>query len=249
MDEENVPNVGYTLGDKVKRKSAISKDLNPETFWSIYEDLLMITKCKQKNMQWGAKKILDSISLNSPMSERLVRKYLGQYFYDDETEKMYFKSTDLTTGHRRCLTRIEMVEAMISNHKQDHRASETIYESMRKMFFPVTRETIKSLYKTELKCTECTQVKELPKTTVKTKKIPATYPNSRWQMDLKKMPPSHGFNYICNVVDCYSRFAFGAPIKGKTAKEVADVLITKIYCFGSPRILQTDNGHEFNNSN
>ena len=42
---------------------------------------------------------------------------------------------------------------------------------MRKMFFPVTRETIKSLFKTELKCTECTQVKELPKITVHTKKI------------------------------------------------------------------------------
>ena len=50
MEEEynnDVPNIGFSLGDKPKCKSAVSKDLNPETFWSIYEDLLVITKCKQ----------------------------------------------------------------------------------------------------------------------------------------------------------------------------------------------------------
>ncbi|CAG2214381.1 unnamed protein product [Mytilus edulis] len=66
-------------------------------------------------------------------------------------------------------------------------------------------------------------------------------------MDLKKMPPSHGYNYICNIVDCYSRFAFGGCIKHKTAKEVATVILRFIYIFGPPRILQTDNGKEFNN--
>ncbi|XP_071150188.1 DEP domain-containing protein DDB_G0279099-like [Mytilus edulis] len=66
-------------------------------------------------------------------------------------------------------------------------------------------------------------------------------------MDLKKMPPSHGYNYICNIVDCYRRFAFGGCIKHKTAKEVATVILRFIYIFGPPRILQTDNGKEFNN--
>ena len=50
MEEEynkDVP-IGFT------RKSGVSKDLNPETFWSIYEDLLVITKCKQTNLHWGA---------------------------------------------------------------------------------------------------------------------------------------------------------------------------------------------------
>ncbi|XP_076116505.1 uncharacterized protein LOC143083976 [Mytilus galloprovincialis] len=66
-------------------------------------------------------------------------------------------------------------------------------------------------------------------------------------MDLKKMPPSHGYNYICNIVGCYSRFAFGGCIKHKTAKEVATVILRFIYIFGPPRILQTDNGKEINN--
>ena len=48
MEEENIPNVGVTLGDTVKLKSAVSKDLNPETFWSIYEDLLLIPNASRK---------------------------------------------------------------------------------------------------------------------------------------------------------------------------------------------------------
>ncbi|CAC5426746.1 unnamed protein product [Mytilus coruscus] len=89
---------------------------------------------------------------------------------------------------------------------------------------------------------------DLPKTQITRKPIPATYSNSRWQMDLKKMPPCKGYNYICNIVDCYSRFAFGGHLKQKTAKEVSELLLKFIYIFGPPRILQTDNGKEFNNA-
>ena len=40
MEEGDVPNIGFNLGEKLKRKSAVSKDLNPQTFWGIYEDLM-----------------------------------------------------------------------------------------------------------------------------------------------------------------------------------------------------------------
>ena len=68
----------------------MSKVLNPETFWSICEDLLIITQCKQKNLYWGSKRILDCVREN-------FCKYLSQYFYDEETDKMYFKSTGPST--------------------------------------------------------------------------------------------------------------------------------------------------------
>ena len=96
--EQQVPNVGFTLGEKLKRKPAVSKDLKPETFWLMYEDLVMITKCKEVNRNWGAKRILDHVKLNTLVSERLARKYLSQYFYDAESGNMNFKSTDLMTG-------------------------------------------------------------------------------------------------------------------------------------------------------
>ena len=39
----------------------------------------------------------------------------------------------------------------------------------------------------------------------------------------------------------------GGALKTKTMKEVCDMLLSCIYRYGSPRILQTDNGKEFNN--
>ena len=112
----------------------------------------------------------------------------------------------------------------------------------------MTRDTIRISFKNEIDCNACAQVKDFPKTTLQRKPIPASYPNSRWQIDLKKMPASSGFNYIWSGVDCYSRFAFGRPSKGKTAKEIADIVMEWIYTFGPPRILQSDNGLEFNNN-
>ena len=84
--EQQVPNVGFTLGEKLIRKPAVLKDLKPETFWLIYEDLVMIIKYKEVNRNWGAKRILDHVKLNT------------QYFYDAERGNMNFKSTDLMTG-------------------------------------------------------------------------------------------------------------------------------------------------------
>lgn len=52
-----------------------------------------------------------------------------------------------------------------------------------------------------------------------------------------------GYDYICNIVDCYmySRLAFGACWKQKTAKEMSDTLIFLIYfLIGPPSILQSE---------
>ena len=62
------------------------------------------------------------------------------------------------------------------------------------------------------------------------------------------MPSCKGYNYVCNIVDCYSRFGFGKATKGKSAKEIAEIVLQYIYIFGPPRILQSDNGKEFRNS-
>ncbi|CAC5400989.1 unnamed protein product [Mytilus coruscus] len=141
-----------------------------------------------------------------------------------------------------------MIVEINNNHKTDHRKSDAIYETLRKSYFPVVRENTRLLFKQHVKCSQCLAAVDLPKTQITRKPIPATYSNSRWQMDLKKMPPCKGYNYICNIVDCYSRFAFGGHLKQKTAKEVSELLLKFIYIFGPPRILQTDNGKEFNNA-
>lgn len=48
--------------------------------------------------------------------------------------------------------------------------------------------------------------------------------------DLKKLPMQNGYNYIMNIVDCFSRFAFGGAVKTKSAMEVSKSLLKFISC-------------------
>ena len=65
--------------------------------------------------------------------------------------------------------------------------------------------------KKHVNCEACCRQAPLPKTFFVRKTIKATYLNSRWQMDLKKLPYCRGYEYACNNVDCYSRLATGGP--------------------------------------
>lgn len=67
-------------------------------------------------------------------------------------------------------------------------------------------------------------------------------------MDLKKMPPTRGYSYIGNIVDFYSRFAFGACLKQKTAKEVSYLNLRFISLFGPHTILQRTMVKKINNA-
>lgn len=246
MEQTNtVPDEGYVF--ERKRKKGISKDPNAETFWADMPYYVEIAKAKEQNSKWGPKKIIAELKLG--LSERVVKTVLSQYFYDQNTDCLFRKSIDLNVHHRRCVSKNDLVNMIKENHKKDHRKADTIYEALRTTVFPVVRETIKILFKTEVKCQQCASAIDLPKTTTTRRPIPATYPNSRWQVDLKKMPAVRGYTYACNIIDCYSRFAFGGPTKTKTAKEIADLILKYLYLLGSPRILQSDNGKEFSNSN
>ncbi|GFO10466.1 hypothetical protein PoB_003697100 [Plakobranchus ocellatus] len=110
----------------------------------------------------------------------------------------------------------------------------------------MVRDKIKLLFKQDLHCVECTQAADLPRTSATRKPIPAAYPNGRWGKDYeKRWYLAKGIN-ILNIVDCYSRFAFGAFTKGKTAREIAQSSLRLIHLYDPPRILKTDNGKEFN---
>ncbi|CAC5373668.1 unnamed protein product [Mytilus coruscus] len=114
-----------------------------------------------------------------------------------------------------------MIVEINNNHKTDHRKSDAVYETLRKSYFPVVRENTRLLFKQHVKCSQCLAAVDLPKTQITRKPIAATYS---------------------------IRFAFGGHLKQKTAKEVSELLLKFIYIFGPPRILQTDNGKEFNNA-
>ncbi|KAL6418388.1 hypothetical protein ACFW04_012153 [Cataglyphis niger] len=74
-----------------------------------------------------------------------------------------------------------------------------------------------------------------------------------WQADVVEMRPyarlNKGHNYILTVIDALSKYAWAAPLKSKSAGEVARAL-SKITRESKrcPKNLQTDKGKEFYNA-
>jgi len=72
---------------------------------------------------------------------------------------------------------------------------------------------------------------------------------ARWSIDLTgDFPSSHGFRYIFTAVCPFSKFLIAVPIRCKTAKVVARVIVERILLIHSlPCEILSDNGTEFCN--
>lgn len=73
-----------------------------------------------------------------------------------------------------------------------------------------------------------------------------------WQADVVEMRPysrlNKGYHYILTVIDVLSKYAWAAPLKSKSGKDVADAFSGIIQHDGRcPKNLQTDRGKEFYN--
>lgn len=74
-----------------------------------------------------------------------------------------------------------------------------------------------------------------------------------YQADLVEMIPyaneNNGYKYILTCINCFSKYAYCAPLKNKTSKEVADqmenFILSKLNRRMIPNHLQTDAGKEF----
>ena len=73
--------------------------------------------------------------------------------------------------------------------------------------------------------------------------------NSRCQVDLIDLQtqPDGDYKFILNYQDHLTKFVVLRPLKSKRAAEVAYHVLDIFCLFGSPHILQSDNGREFAN--
>lgn len=55
-----------------------------------------------------------------------------------------------------------------------------------------------------------------------------------------------GYKYLLTVIDCFSKFAWVRPLKTKTDKAICDALLTILTDDTFPKVIQSDNGGEFN---
>lgn len=68
-------------------------------------------------------------------------------------------------------------------------------------------------------------------------------------MDLvgKLAPTRQGHQYICVMIDYFTKWTEAYPLKTKCAAEVTECIFNFFYKFGAPKRLLTDQGREFVN--
>ena len=106
-----IPDEGFVL-QAPKRAKVVTKDIKSDLFWPVFDIIKTVTQVKATNPAWGPKRIISRFQesgRNFTCTERQVKNYISLYFYDERTDEVYYKSTDLTTGHRICITRERLV--------------------------------------------------------------------------------------------------------------------------------------------
>ncbi|RXN17442.1 gypsy retrotransposon integrase 1 [Labeo rohita] len=63
----------------------------------------------------------------------------------------------------------------------------------------------------------------------------------------KLTPTKDGYQYICVIIDYFTKWCEAFPLKTKSAEEVTGCIIKLFYRFGAPKRLLTDQGTEFVN--
>ena len=74
---------------------------------------------------------------------------------------------------------------------------------------------------------------------------------SHIQMDLVDMSKfeaaNNGYKWILTIIDVFSKYIWAIPLFTKDQISVSEALLQLFSIIGTPEILQSDNGKEFNN--
>ena len=129
-----------------------------------------------------------------------------------------------------------------------HPGISKMMQFMKKKYSNVTQDAITHFVSF---CEECNRKKnKTSKKSIVVKPIRSNMVNERVQVDLIDMQsdPDGEYKWILNMQDHFSKFVHLRPLKFKTAEEVSSmVLDIFLSTNGAPRILQCDNGREFDN--
>ena len=76
--------------------------------------------------------------------------------------------------------------------------------------------------------------------------------DAQWQADLVEMIPyanvNEGYRYLLTVIDLFSRYTWAVPSKSKNSNDITQAFNTiLLQGHRKPKVLQTDNGKEFEN--
>lgn len=85
-----------------------------------------------------------------------------------------------------------MIAKIKRSHEVDHIKSNAIYETRRMSFFSGDERKYQTSLRAEYGVYEVSSCCGFAKNERTRRPIPAPYPNSRWQIDLNRMPPTRG---------------------------------------------------------
>ena len=143
-------------------------------------------------------------------------------------------------------TMFDVVQAAHTSNEQLHSGARKVEAHVKRDYYGVPRSYIRFHVK---ECPTC-QLASHQTTKPPLKPIIEKEFLSRIQVDLidLRQAPDGEYNYICHVVDHFTKFHVLYPLKTKSASEVAASLQERVFAYlGLPKIFHSDNGREFVN--
>ena len=142
----------------------------------------------------------------------------------------------------------ERNDLLLKNHISAHTGSQTVFKAIWNDNY-YWNNMKKDCEKLCSECSACQKYNIVKKGFNPQTSVNATLPMDHIALDtLGPLPISkNGQKYILVVVDIFTRFVFLRAIQDKSAQSIAKELYLICCDFGHPRIIQSDNGTEFNN--
>ena len=132
-------------------------------------------------------------------------------------------------------------------HEHGHYGQSAMYARITRdrLWWPSLKNDIKD---TVNACDQCCKYNTAKSGYHPARPVQATLPGDHYQIDLASMPKSiDGKTFMLLCVDVFTGFVMVRALPDKTARSVATALFDIFSTIGIPRILQSDNGSEFQN--
>lgn len=204
------------------------------------------------HQQWKFKRLFSQFTLGSDNELYVIvdeEEDLPKYFLDDNGELLF--DVNLPMKFKLIETQEEKEKIIINYYSNllgnAYRSATNLHQRLMKEFVNISRKDVTNT----LKNLELKQLIHPIEENKIVQTIVASKPMEHWQVDLIDMSSvskqNDNVNFLMNVIDIFSKFAWSFPLKNKSSKSIAYSLQQIICIEGSPEIIQSDNGTEFIN--
>ena len=211
-------------------------------------DNLTANSSRMEQVHFFLKNGRGHISLTAQTRANVVRA-AKRFFLKGET--MFYRFDDQASPRVALETRSEVEAALKECHDDagsgGHRG---VTITLRKLEMSYYWKTMTADVRNWVK--ECPQCQHSHKLLTRAPELHPIQTDGAWDaVGIDLMGPyaetTAGNKYIFTATDLFTKFVFARPVKGKSAGDVASVIVEMFYAYGRPRRVITDRGGEFVN--